>query len=109
MTNITNFEKMGNVIDLFSQFIESYFDEVWKTREANLTDCTTIQNYLTYSPTSDPEGSSSATFENRKSFADLNYEISDLVVTTDKIVANVVMTGTQLAEFCRLQLNLNRA
>ena len=109
MSNLRDFEKMGNAIDVFSQLIESYFGEVWKTREANLTDCTTIQNYLSCSPTPNPEGSSSVTFENRKSFADLNYEISDLVVTTDKIVANVVMTGTQLAEFCRLQLNLNRA
>ena len=100
---------MGNAIDLFSQFIESYFDEVWKIKAANLTDCTASQNYLTYSPTPNPEGSSAATFENRKAFAELSYEISDLVVTTDKIVANVVMTGTQLAEFCRLQLKLNRA
>ena len=109
MSNLRNFEKMGNAIDVFSQLIESYFGEVWKTKAANLTDCITVQNYPTYSPTPNPEGSSAATFENRKSFADLSYEISDLVVTTDKIVANVVMTGTQLAEFCRLQLNLNRA
>jgi hypothetical protein len=36
----------------------------------------------------------------------VHYEIRDLVITTDKIVANVVMTGAQLAEFCRLQPNL---
>ena len=100
---------MGNAIDVLSQLIESYFGEVWKTKAANLTDCTAVQNCLTYSPTPTPEGSSVVTFENRKIFADLSYEITDLVVTTDKIVANVVMTGTQLEEFCRLQLKLNRA
>jgi hypothetical protein len=36
----------------------------------------------------------------------VNYEIKDLVITADKIVANVVMTGAQLTEFCRLQPNL---
>jgi hypothetical protein len=36
----------------------------------------------------------------------VNCEIKDLVITADKIVANVVMTGAQLTEFCRLQPNL---
>jgi hypothetical protein len=33
----------------------------------------------------------------------VNYEIRDLVVTADKIVANVVMTGAQLTEFVGLR------
>ena len=36
----------------------------------------------------------------------VNYEIRDLVITADKIVANVVMTGAQLTELCRLHPNL---
>ena len=33
----------------------------------------------------------------------VNYEIRDLVITADKIVANVVMTGAQLTEFTDLR------
>ena len=33
----------------------------------------------------------------------VHYEIRDLVITADKIVANVVMTGAQLTEFVGLR------
>ena len=33
----------------------------------------------------------------------VNYEIKDLVITADKIVANVVMTGAQLTELAGLR------
>lgn len=36
-----------------------------------------------------------------------NYEISDLVITTDKIVATVEMTGTHLTKLCGLQPGVN--
>jgi predicted ester cyclase len=97
---------MGNAIVLISQIIESYFGEVWKTGQANLPDSPTIRNYLSCSPMPIAQGSNSASFEPRKRFPDLNYEIRDLVITADKIVANVVLTGKQLTELCRLQPNL---
>jgi hypothetical protein len=33
----------------------------------------------------------------------VNYEIRDLVITADKIVANVVMTGAQFTDFAGLR------
>jgi len=96
---------MGNIIGLIRQLIESYFDEIGNTRKANVLDSLTTRNYLNYSPTPMPEGPNSTTFENRKGFPDLNYEIRDLVITENKIVANIVMTGTRLREFCGLQPN----
>ena len=87
---------MGNAIGLLRQLIESYFDEVWNTAKANLLNSKITRSYFTYSPGPMTEGSNSASFENRKGFADLNYEIRDLVITDNKIVANIVLTGTQL-------------
>jgi len=97
---------MGNAINLVSQLIESYFGEAWKTGEANFPDSATIRNYLPYPTVPIPERFNSAMVEQQKWFPDLNYEIRDLVITADKIVANVVLTGKQLTEFCRLEPNL---
>src|SRR5262245_19523947 len=100
---------MGNAIDFISQLIESYFGEAWKTGKSNLIESATTPNCLTYSPMPIPEGSNSGAIELRERFPELKYEIKDLVITADKVIANVVMTGTQLTEFCRLQPTLNRS
>jgi hypothetical protein len=39
----------------------------------------------------------------------VNYEIRDLVITADKIVANVVMTGAQLTELVSVHRIENRS
>ena len=71
---------MGNVIALVRQLVESYFAVGDQTNQ----------------------GSNSANFENLKGFPHVNYEIRDLVITENKIVANVVMTGAQLKKLCGL-------
>lgn len=74
---------MGNVVGLIRQLIESHFIGAGKPAEE----------------------AGSVAFEQRKAPADLTYEIRDLVITENQIVANIVMTGTPLREFARLQLN----
>jgi hypothetical protein len=39
----------------------------------------------------------------------VNYEIRDLVITSNQIVANVVMTGAQLTELLGVSRNENRS
>ncbi|ULQ54302.1 ester cyclase [Flavihumibacter fluvii] len=96
------------------KLIETYFYRVWNNGELDLLDTIMDENYLNHSPGGSvtpppgPEGLKPIVAAMRKGFPDLHYSIEDLVITKDRIVARVVMTGTLLGELWGMQPNGRR-
>jgi len=85
------------------KIIESYFKEVWNKGKLDLLDNLITADYINHSPSTPnpppgPEGLKPIIAEMRRGIPDLNYEIKDLVVTREKAVARVLMTGTHTGE-----------
>lgn len=86
------------------QLIETYFYRVWNQGELDLLDTMIDENYLNHSagragtPPPGPAGLKPIIATMRKAIPDLHYAIEDLVITEDRIVARVRMTGTLLGE-----------
>jgi predicted ester cyclase len=86
------------------QLIETYFYRVWNQGELDLLDHLLDDQYLNHSagragtPPPGPEGLKPIITAMRKGFPDLHYTIQDLVITEDRIVARVRLTGTLLGE-----------
>ncbi|MFT3935675.1 MAG: ester cyclase [Chitinophagaceae bacterium] len=91
--------------------IESYFDRVWNNGELDLLDSILDKNYVNHSPggTDTPApgaaGLKPIVASMREAFPDLHYSIKDLVLTENRVVARVVMTGTFLGNLWGLQAN----
>lgn len=94
---------MNNIIEQNRQLIESYFNEVWNKGNIDLLDELITADYINHSPSvpdpkPGPEGLKPLIEEMRKGISNLHYEINDTVITEDKIVARVSMTGEHTGE-----------
>lgn len=82
------------------QIIETYFNEVWNKGRVDLLDELLADNYINHTPSTPnpPKGAKGLkpiVEAIRKGFPDLHYEIKDIISTREKVIARVVMTGTQ--------------
>lgn len=92
-----------NIHKTNENLIRDYFNKLWNRGEldciSEIIDC----NYINHSPGGrnpepGPSGLKPIIEEIRAGFPDLNYEIEDLIITKDKVVARVTMTATHLGE-----------
>lgn len=86
------------------QLIRAYFNEVWNKGNLHLLDELLSPGYLNHSssiPNSPPgpAGLKPIVSAMRIAFPDLHYTIQDLIVTNDRVVARVKMTGTHSGDF----------
>ncbi|MFN8291198.1 MAG: ester cyclase [Chitinophagaceae bacterium] len=104
----------ANILNENKQLIESYFYRVWNSGELDLLDEIIDEAYINHSPGGTqvpPPGAAGLRpiiRAMRQGFPDLHYSIKDLVITEDRIVARVVMTGTLLGELWGMQPNGNK-
>lgn len=80
--------------------IERYYNEVWNEGKLAVLDELLSKDYINHTPSTPnppagPEGLKPIVAAIRKGFPDLHYELKDIIVTQDRAVARVVMTGTQ--------------
>ena len=92
------------ILERNRQIIEQYFYEVWNAGNLDKLEDLITPDYINHSPsTTNPEpgptGLKPIIAAMRAAFPDLNYQIEDLVITEDKIVARVIMRGTQSGDF----------
>jgi len=83
--------------------IKTYFDEVWSKGNVELLDELLSPDYINHTPTSPnpipgPEGLKPIVLEMRKGFPDLHYEIEDLIITPNRIVARTIVRGTHMGQ-----------
>ena len=88
-------------IEKTKALISIYFNEIWNKGRMDLLDEIIAPDYINHSPgTPDPkpgpEGLKPIILDMRNGFPDLNYEIKDLIITEDKIVAKTVVSGTHV-------------
>jgi steroid delta-isomerase-like uncharacterized protein len=82
------------------KIVETYFNEVWNKGNVAILDTLLSADYVNNTPSvpnipKGPEGLKVIVLKTRKIFPDLHYEIQDLTVLKDKVVARLIMTGTQ--------------
>jgi steroid delta-isomerase-like uncharacterized protein len=80
--------------------IQTYFNEAWNKGHLAVLDSILSENYINHTPSTPnpakgPAGLKPIITAIRAGFPDLHYEIKDIIVTQDRVVACVVMTGTQ--------------
>ncbi|HEX5170196.1 MAG TPA: ester cyclase [Cyclobacteriaceae bacterium] len=93
--------------------IETYFNKIWNEGHLRLLEDLIAPDYVNHSasianPEPGPKGLYPIIESIRKGFPDLHYEIKDLIITDDKVVARVVMTGTLLGELWGIAPNGKR-
>lgn len=86
------------------QLIRRYFNEVWNQGNLLLLDEIIAAHYTNHSSSladtkPGPSGLKPIVAAMRIAFPDLHYEIRDLVLTGDRIVARVIMSGTHRGDF----------
>jgi steroid delta-isomerase-like uncharacterized protein len=85
------------------QIVETYFSEAWNKGNVDVLDQLLADDYINHTP-STPNPSKGAkglkpiVLAIRKGFPDLHYEIKELIVTKDRAIARVVMTGTNTGQ-----------
>lgn len=82
------------------QIVQTYFDEVWNKGNVDVLDELLSTEYINHTPSTPnpPKGAMGLkpiVLAIRKGFPDLHYEIKEMLATKDRVVARVVMTGTQ--------------
>ncbi len=82
------------------ELVHTYFNEVWNKGKVSVLDTLLSPGYTNHTPSTPnppqgPEGLKPIVLAIRQAFPDLHYEIKDLIATKDRVVARVVMTGTQ--------------
>lgn len=82
------------------QIIQTYYNEVWNKGDVDVLDNLLSKDYINHTPSTPNPPIGAAGLKPiikaiRKGFPDLHYEIKDIIVTKNKAVARVVMTGTQ--------------
>ena len=82
------------------QIVQTYFNEAWNKGHLDVLDSILSENYINHTPSTPnpprgPAGLKPIITAIRAGFPDLHYEIKDIIVTNDRAVARVVMTGTQ--------------
>lgn len=85
------------------QLIETYFNEVWNKGDVDLLDKLITPDYINHAPSipnpeRGPAGLKPIIKEMRNGISELHYEILDTIITEDKIVARVNMTGIHTGE-----------
>ena len=88
-----------NKIEKNKALISIYFNEIWNKGRMDLLDEIIAPDYINHSPSTPdpkpgPEGLKPIVLDMRNGFPDLHYEIKDLIITEDKIVAKTVVSGT---------------
>ena len=98
----THTSTMANhtVEDRNKQIIRTYFNEAWNKGNLGVLDSILDLNYINHAPSTPnpqkgPAGLKPIIMAIRAGFPDLHYEIKDIIVTRDRVVARVIMTGTQ--------------
>lgn len=89
-----------DAVDKNEAIIRSYFNDVWNNGQLDKLDTLLTDDYINHTPSvpgppPGPAGLKPIVAAIRKGFPDLHYEIKDIITTADKVVARVVMTGTQ--------------
>ena len=97
MNNKTSIEKN-------ELLIQQYFNEVWNKGKIDLLDDLIAPNYINHSssvpnPLPGPAGLRPIVYTMRQAFPDLHYKIEDLIITEDRVIARVIMTGTHQGDF----------
>lgn len=97
MNNKTSIEKN-------ELLIQQYFGEVWNKGKADLLDDLITPDYINHSssvlnPLPGPAGLKPIVSAMRQAFPDLHYKIEDLIITEDRVIARVIMTGTHQGDF----------
>ncbi len=92
---------MKNIIETNRALIEAYFYEVWNKGDYDKLDSIIDQDYINYSPSTPdplpgPLGLKPIITEMRNGIPDLKYIIKETIVTQDRVVARVLVTGTHL-------------
>lgn len=82
------------------EIIKTYYEQVWNKGRVDLLDDLLSADYINHTPsTPNPPigaaGLKPIVLAIRRAFPDLHYQIEDIIVTSDRVVARVVMTGTQ--------------
>ena len=95
------------------QLIEIYFNKIWNEGQLELLESIIAPDYINHSasvanPEPGPKGLYPIIDSIRKGFPDLHYDIKDLIITDDKVVARVIMTGTLLGELWGMKPNGKR-
>jgi predicted ester cyclase len=90
------------------KLIETYFDEVWSKGRVELLDELVTSDYINHTPSSPnpipgPAGLKPIILEMRKGFPDLHYDIQDLIITADRIVARTIVRGTHIGQLWGMQ------
>ncbi len=90
------------------ELIETYFEEVWSKGKVELLDELVTPGYINHTPSSPnpargPAGLKPIILEMRKGFPDLHYEIKDLIITSDRIVARTIVRGTHVGKLWGMQ------
>ena len=93
-----------NLIQRNQQLIRDYFNEVWNKGNLDLLDELLSIDYLNHSSSIQdvppgPAGLKPIVNAMRIAFPDLHYTIQDLIVTDDRVVARVKMSGTHTGDF----------
>lgn len=93
--------------------IEIYFNQIWNQGRLELLERIIAPDYINHSasisnPEPGPKGLYPIVQSIRKGFPDLHYDIKDLVITDEKVVARVIMTGTLLGELWGIKPNGKR-
>jgi steroid delta-isomerase-like uncharacterized protein len=86
--------------DKNKQIIQTYFNEVWNKGNVDVLDELLSTDYINHTPSTPnpPQGAiglKPIVLAIRKGFPDLHYEIKEIITTKDRVVARVLMTGTQ--------------
>jgi steroid delta-isomerase-like uncharacterized protein len=82
------------------KIVMSYFNEAWNKGDLNVLDSLLSEDYINHTPSTPnppkgPAGLKPIILAIRKGFPDLRYDIKEIITTNDRVVARVVMTGTQ--------------
>jgi steroid delta-isomerase-like uncharacterized protein len=96
-------EGTGSIENQNQQIVKAYFNEAWNKGNVAALDHLLSTDYINHTPsTPNPprgaKGLKPIVLAIRKGFPDLHYEIKELIVTKDRAVARVVMTGTNTGE-----------
>ena len=95
------------------KLIETYFEEVWSKGRVELLDEIVTPDYINHTPSTPnpvpgPSGLKPIVMEMRKGFPDLHYEIKDLIITSDRIVARTIVSGTHFGHLWGMQPTLKK-
>jgi steroid delta-isomerase-like uncharacterized protein len=92
---------MEKIFALNKALIETYFYDVWNKGNFEKLEAIIDPGYINHNPSTPnpppgPDGLKPIILAMRNGIPDLRYLIEDLIITPDKVVARVLVTGTHL-------------